>query len=167
MYNSHLKLATSSFAGGLGVFTTVDIPANAPIYELTGNVLSESELVDPNDPAVLQIGNDLFLSPSGEIDDRINHSCNPNCKLNIVGKRAFIYSAYVIKAESELTFDYSTSSTDTYDTWKMDCKCGNFICRKVISGFDYLDESLKEEYKRKGMVPIFISNPNFFKKKAR
>lgn len=167
MYNSHLKLAPSTFAGGEGVFTTVDISANSPIMELTGNVLSEKELKDPNHPAVLQIGHDLFLSPSGELDDKLNHSCKPNCKLHIVGKRAFLYSINLIKAGSELTFDYSTSSTDTYDTWKMDCKCGLWNCRKIISGFQYLDEKIKEEYKKKNMVPLFISDPIFSGRKVR
>ena len=161
MFNNHLKLMPSTFAGGEGVFTMVDIPAGVPVYELTGNVLSSTEIVDLNDPAVLQIGHDLFLSASGELDDRLNHSCKPNCRLYIVGKRAFLYSLYVIKAGTELTFDYSTSSTDTHDVWKMDCKCGLWCCRKVVSGYQYLDESIKEEYKKKNMVPFFISEPTF------
>ena len=81
--------------------------------------------------------------------------------LHIVGKRAFLYSLYVIKANSELTFDYSTSSTDTYDTWKMNCKCCYIKCRKVISGFDYLSDEIKEKYKEKNMIPLFINDPRF------
>ena len=164
MYDSHLKLAASKFAGGQGVFTDVDIPADIPICELTGNVLHENELVDKNHPAVLQIGHDLFLSPSGELDDHLNHSCNPNCRLYIVGNRAFLYSLYFIRAKSELTFDYSSSSTDTHDTWNMDCKCGAFTCRKIISGYDLLDDTLKEEFKKKAMIPLFMINKVFQKK---
>ena len=167
MYDKHLKLAASKFAGGEGVFTDVDIPAEVPIMELSGTPMSEDKLLDPDHPAVLQIGNDLFLSPSGEMDDKLNHSCNPNCKLYIVGKRAFLFSLYLIRAGSELTFDYSTSSTDTHSTWKMDCKCGAFACRKVISGYDYLSDALKEEYKKKAMVPLFISEPILAKRKLR
>lgn len=161
MYNKHLKVDKSNLTNAVGVFCTVDIPANVPIVEMTGMVLKEDKLVDPNNLAVLQIGNDKFLSPSGEIDDQFNHSCNPNCRLHIIGSRAILYSLYVIKKGAELTFDYSTSSTDTHDTWKMNCKCGYIRCRKVISGYQYLSEEMKKEYKTKRMVPLFISDPAF------
>jgi hypothetical protein len=71
---------------------------------------------------------------------------------------------YVIRAGSEITFDYSTSSTDTLDKWQMNCNCGAVNCRKVISGLQYLDESLKEEYKKKGMIPLFLTHPIFLKR---
>lgn len=163
MYDKYLKIAPSKIREE-GVFTTVDIPAGVPICEMTGNIQNESELADPNHPAILQIGEDIFLSPSGEIDDKFNHSCNPNSTLHVVGKRAFLYSLYLIKKGSEITFDYSTSSTDTYESWKMNCKCGYIKCRKVISGYQYLNDSIKEEYTRKGMIPLFISDPRFSKK---
>ena len=134
---------------------------------MTGNVLPSKDFADPNHPAILQIGDDLFLSPSGEIDDKFNHSCHPNCTLHIVGNRAFLYSLHLIKKDTEITFDYSTSSTDTYETWKMNCNCGYIKCRKVISGYQYLSDAIKEEYKRKGMVPLFISDPRFSSKKVR
>jgi hypothetical protein len=43
----------------------------------------------------------------------------------------------------------------------MDCKCGAFTCRKIISGYDYLDDTLKEEYKNKAMIPLFMINQFF------
>lgn len=164
MYDKHLKIDNSTLTNSTGVFTTVDIPARVPICEMTGNILSEDKLVDPNHPAVLQIGVDRFLSPSGEIDDKFNHSCNPNCKLHIVGNRAILYSLYIIREGSELTFDYSTSSTDTHETWQMNCKCGYIRCRKIISGYQYLSDAIKKDYKTKGMVPLFISDPIFSRK---
>ncbi len=159
MYNQYLKVLPTK--NGDGVFTTVDIPAKTPILECTGDFFSNTNL--PNHPAVLQIADDLFLGPSGTADDKINHSCNPNCYLYIVGKRAILFSLYLIRANTELTFDYSTSSTDTLDQWKMDCNCGSYNCRKVISGFQYLDPKLQEEYKQKGMVPLFLTHNIFIK----
>ena len=162
MYNNYLKVKPSKT--GAGVFTSIEIPANVPVIEITGDVFTEDKLPDPNHPALIQIGTNVFIGPSGTVDDYINHSCNPNCLLHIVGNRAIIYSMYVIKAGSEITFDYSTSSTDTLDKWQMECKCGSFNCRKIISGLHYLDDSLKEEYKERGMIPTFISNPIFMKR---
>lgn len=145
------------------VITTMDIKPNMPILEFSGSIFKEKDLpADAKD--YLQIGPNIYLGLSGDIEDKIRHSCNPNCMLHIVGNRAILYSLYLIPANMELTFDYSTSSTDTYDKWKMDCKCGQFNCRKLISGFDYLEEDKKAEYNKKGMIPIFIANPIFMKK---
>ena len=80
-----------------------------------------------------------------------------------MGNRAILYSLYVIPAGAELTFDYSTTSTDTLETWKMTCACGSHKCRKAISGYQYLDPTLQEEYKKKGMIPLFITTPMFQK----
>jgi hypothetical protein len=158
MYNDHLETKQN------GLFCNVDIPANVPILEITGTVYAEHNLPDPNHPAILQIGPNIFIGPSGGVDDYINHSCNPNCLVRATGQRALLFSMYTIKAGTELTFDYSTTSTDTLDKWKMDCSCNEFNCRKVISGYQYLDESLKEKYKKLGMVPLFLTNPIFLKR---
>jgi hypothetical protein len=162
MYNKHLVVKPNKT--GVGVFTTVEIPAGEPIIEVTGQVYTEEKLPDPNDPALIQIGPNIFIGPSGTIDDFIGHSCSPNCLLRAVGNRAIIYSMYVIRANTEITFDYSTSSTDTLDKWQMNCNCGAFNCRRVISGYQYLDENLKEEYKKRGMIPLFLTNPIFLKR---
>lgn len=162
MYNKYLEIKSSKT--GKGVFTKIQIPAKAPIIEFTGDIIPKDKLnLDPSQ--FLQVGFDRFIGPSGSIDDYINHNCKPNCLVSIVGNRAILYSLYVIPKGYELTFDYSTSSTDTLDTWKMNCNCGSFNCRKVISGYQYLSESIKKEYVEKGMVPVFITNPNFYAKK--
>jgi hypothetical protein len=162
MYNQYLTVKTGK--NGAGVFTSVEIPAGVPIIEVTGQVYAEEKLPDPNDPALIQVGPNIYIGPSGTIDDYIGHSCNPNCLLRAVGSRAIIHSMYVIRAGSEITFDYSTSSTDTLDKWQMNCNCGSVNCRKVISGLQYLDENLQAEYKKKGMIPLFLTHPIFTKR---
>lgn len=148
---------------GQGVFAKVKIPARTPILEFTGSIVpkNKTEL----DPATyLQVGGNRVMGPSGSIDDYINHSCDPNCFVHIVGNRAILYSLYIITPNTELTFDYSTSSTDTHEEWKMDCMCGSYRCRKTISGYQYLPESIKTDYEAKGMIPIFIRLPNLIQK---
>jgi len=159
MYNQYLEIKPTKC--GLGVFCNIDIPANYPIMECTGDVLS-GDKVQHDHPALLQIGNDLYLGPSGDASDYFNHHCEPNCYIHIVGKRAIIYSLYYIKAGNELCFDYSTTATDSLEEWKMDCLCGSFNCRKVISGYQYLDENLKREYLKRGMIPLYLQNSNLF-----
>ncbi len=159
MFNQYLKVKKTNT--GNGVFTEVDIPAKMPIIEVTGDVYPFYDMPDPNNSAWLQVSNRLFIGPSGGADDQIRHSCNPNSYVKAVGSRAIVYSLYLIRAGSEITFDYSLTSTDSLEQWSMNCKCGQFNCRKVISGFQYLSEDLKEKYRKINIVPMFMENPMF------
>ena len=162
MYDSHLKIADSK--SGKGVFTSIQIPANVPIAEALGPIFTDKNLPNPNDPSILQIGPNVYMTASGGmLPEFINHNCDPNCAFYVVGNRAILFSLYVIRAGTELTFDYSTTSTDTLDTWQMKCTCGSSKCRKVISGYQYLDASLQNSYKKKGAIPLFITFPVFQK----
>lgn len=161
MYKQYLKIKQNPVDDPvtLSVVSTVDIPAKVPIIEMTGDIVDNIGNLDPD--FCLQISNKYFIGPSGGIDDQINHSCDPNCYLHIVGKRAILYSLYYIRAGVQLTFDYSLSSTDNPDEWALYCKCGSFNCRKVISGYQHLDDKTKEHYKQLGIVPIFLTEKAF------
>ncbi len=159
MYKNFLKIKMTKT--GKGVFTETNIPARTPIMEIIGDVHTEQSMPNPNNPAWIQVSNKYFIGPSGEVDDQIRHSCDPNCFIQAVGKRAILYSLYEIKAGMELTFDYSTTSTDTLDKWKLDCKCGSGKCRKIISGMQYLPIELYEDYKKKGIIPAFFFDKRF------
>jgi len=163
MYKSYLEIRDHK--NGKGVFTKVPIPALSMIMEISGPLLLERELSNIDYNNVLQIGPNSFLGLSGDLDDYLNHSCDPNCYLHVVGNRAFLYSLYVIPASGQLTFDYATTSTDTLDKWQMQCKCGSNKCRRVISGFQYLDSPIFEKYKEKEMLPLYILYPNMVQKR--
>lgn len=167
MYKEYLKSQPSKIAsiGHTGTFSSVRIPANTPIMEIIGPVVLDRNITVTNYDAYLQVGPNTFIGMAGDVGDTISHSCDPNCYVHVVGNRAILFSLYVIPADAELTFDYSTTSTDTKDTWKMDCKCGSFKCRKVISGFQYLDGMTKDIYIKKGMVPLYILEPSMITKR--
>lgn len=145
---------------GKGVYSKILIPAQTIIFELAGKVIQRDELskYSPSDVALFfQIGADIFLSKSGDLDDYMNHSCNPNCGLKIVGHRALLVSLYQINPGDEITWDYSTTSNDTNDSWQMKCGCEDYNCRKVISGFNYLSTEEKNKYIKLGVVPSYVS----------
>src|ERR1035437_6619677 len=160
MYKQYLKVKPSKPGTGNGVFTTVQVPANVPVCQFRGNLLTKEE-IDKSTDEVLEIGQDLYLGPSGGVDDVINHSCNPNCYVHIVGRRAVLYSLYVILSDTEITFDYSLNSTDKLDEWQMQCKCKSHVCRGTMSGIQYLDPQLVEDYKKKDIIPMFINKSQF------
>lgn len=160
MYDKYIKYIPKK-----GVFTQTDIPANIPICEFKGSVYTDYQLLNqPNKNDFLQIGPNTYLSPSGNVDDHIRHSCNPNCVIKPAGCRAILYSLHFIKADSEITFDYSTTSTDTLDSWSMKCNCGSYNCRKIISGFHLLNPELQKDYNNKKITALFIRNPIFNRK---
>jgi hypothetical protein len=162
MYKDYLRRLPT--AKGFGVFTTVVIPAKVPIVEFKGDLFLTDQ-VKHDSEYILQIGINTFLGPSGEIDDYINHSCNPNCLVHIVGNRAILYSMYLIPANIELTFDYSTTATDTPEEWSMSCQCGSSNCRRTISGYNTLDRQAKDSYKNANALPLYITNPSMVQKK--
>lgn len=59
----------------------------------------------------------------------INHSCNPNA-----GIKGFVTLRAMrnIKANEEITIDYSSNEVDS--GWSMKCACGYKYCRKNIHG---------------------------------
>ena len=162
MYKNYLKTLNKN--GKTGVFISIDIPANSPIIEFTGDFFTKLELKHDM-LEVLQVGENYYMGPSGDLDDYIAHSCNPNCYIKVLGNRAILYSLYVIKAGSEITFDYSTSSTDDPKTgWSMKCNCGDPNCRKIISGFSSLTPELQQEYKDKKIAASFLVEPVLIRK---
>ena len=166
MYIQYLSVKPTDT--GMGVFTSMQIPARVPIMEIVGKIYTEDKLpTDASRDDYLQIGPNLFIGLTGTVHgcDFYSHSCNPNCYVHIIGQRAIIYSLYVIPKDSELTFDYSLTSTDTLNSWNMNCKCGDPKCRGVISGWQYVPADVQSKYEQHGAVPLFISSPNLFQKR--
>jgi len=144
---------------GKGVFAKVDLLANEVIFEVIGDVVTADQMGNISNPKYndyLQISKDAYIGLSGDIDDFVNHSCNPNCALRIVGNRALLHTLYVVKAGREITFDYSVTSSETTDQWAMKCNCGAFACRDIISGYQYLNDTEKKCYESLGIVPTYV-----------
>lgn len=139
-----------------GVITESDLPANTPILEFKGRIYRGTLPDNLNQDYILQIGKEIYIGRSGNLDDYINHSCNPNCYVYSIGTRAFLYTINAIPKNTEITYDYSVTSTNEENDWSMDCKCKSYNCRKKISGFKYLPDEVKLKYKTLGIIPKFL-----------
>ena len=53
-----------------------------------------------------QVDEDLYMGPSGEADDYVNHSCDPNSAFLHRNGDHFLVALKPIAAGTELTFDY-------------------------------------------------------------
>ena len=138
------------------IVAKADIPKDTVVFEFKGNIFKRSKLPNNNWQDYLQIDKDLFLGMSGDLDDIIRHSCNPSCWIKIVGRRALLISRHFIKAGSEITFDYSITSTQEPSEWSMQCNCGVYTCRKIISGYRHLNENIRKHYEAANIVPQYV-----------
>ena len=76
----------------------------------------------------------------------INHSCNPNCEVEIDNNEIWIWAIKKIKKNEELSYNYGYS----YDEDYVDhiCKCGSSKCVGYILDEDYWPK-LKKAKKKK------------------
>ncbi len=129
--------------------SNIFIEKDLPIIEFNGKI---SNVQDLDFFSRLEISKTKAIGRSGDIDDYIEHSCNPNTGLKIIYHRAFLYTIKTIKPEQEICFDYSTIMFD----YSFDCNCGFGNCRRTIKPFKDLDIALKSKYISIGIVPRFI-----------
>lgn len=143
---------------GLGVFTNQPITKGEFIIEFTGKLFAESALPSPygeHADHYVQVGPTLYMGPSGEFDDYINHSCVPTCGLREVGGKILCYAIRDIPEGHELSWDYSTMQDNGW--WTMQCQCGEEECRHWIGDFKYLPIRIQKRYLFLGIVPDFIA----------
>lgn len=141
---------------GKGVFAKKKISRGERICRFYGPLLHLNDLPKERHGEAdryVQIGKDLYFGPTGDFDDYINHSCDPNCGLVIKGTKAYAIAVRDIAIGEELTWDYSTTLDE--DAWEMECACGSLLCRRLVRGFKYLPENTKQKYLKLGIVPEY------------
>ena len=89
---------------------------------------------------------DIDGSPNYNKARFINHSCDPNCEVDIINNRIWISSIKEIKKNEELTYDYGYPF-DKDDFRDHECKCGSKNCVGYIVSED--DRKKLKKYIRK------------------
>jgi len=146
---------------GKGLYSPVYFNANCIILQFKGKIVdkqTERAMPPEQSALLLQISPEKYLDVNGDISFFTNHNCNPNCTVKLIGNYAFIMTIRPIFPNEELCFDYSITSTDSLDEWQMNCQCGAWNCRKLISGFKYLSAQEKDRYIKLGIVPDFLKS---------
>jgi len=130
-----------------GVFARADIPKGTRIMEYVGikvdkeagdMILGHTFEKHTNDPEnhagtyIFEIDDTWDLD--GDIPDNdgkyINHSCDPNCEVDIIDGRVWIDTIKEIKKGEEITYNYGfeLNEKDIYDFKKHPCRCGSEKC---------------------------------------
>ncbi len=161
------KVKKSSVHGN-GVFAVQDIKKNSKIIEYVGEKVLKAEgdkrserrikkyLDSKTDGSVyvfeLNSKYDIDGSPLYNKARYINHSCAPNCEVDIINNRIWIKSTKKIKKGEELSYDYGYEfSKDDFNDHV--CRCGSKKCIGFIISSDdwikYLKHISKIVKKRK------------------
>jgi hypothetical protein len=133
------------------------ISLGTTILEFKGEKISKDMLPTislPEDDRFLQIGTNLYLGPSGESDDFINHSCDPNSGVQQQGDKFVLIALTDIKPGEEICFDYSTTMSG--EDWTMQCHCRTAQCRRTIGNFEKLPAHLQQKYIALGIAPQHV-----------
>lgn len=131
---------------GFGVFAVQPVPQGSFIAEFTGEVISLSDLQnrrkntskDDVHTYIIELKSKTYVdcTRKGSIARFINHSCEPNCRLEVwtVGNRlrVGVFAMADIDAEEELSFDYQWEPSDRPPT---KCYCNTPSCRGYIEVF--------------------------------
>ena len=117
-----------------GLYASKDIKKDTKIIEYKGKIITIKETeTNPkfdNDKAIYLFNLNKKYDLDGDFKYNtarlINHSCDPNCEVDGVGLKLWIYSIKDIKKNEELTYDYGFSFDKDYKDFP--CRCGSKKC---------------------------------------
>ena len=109
---------------GLGLFTEEPIKKGVCVIEYVGKELTKEEEENHYGKYLFEVTKRKTIDGAARSNTAryINHSCAPNCEIEIRKGRVFVMAKKGIKAEEELSYDYDTDYFDTYIKPK-GCRC--------------------------------------------
>lgn len=128
------KVRVGDTKKGKAIFATQEINKDELIFGFGGEILNVA------DKYSIQIDDNKHLSGSGDINDLLNHSCNPTGYFDF--DTLDFKAINDIEEGGEVTFNYLTSE------WEMavpfDCKCESSNCFEIIKGFKFCTPDQKK-----------------------
>jgi uncharacterized protein len=112
---------------GFGVFAREPINKNKRIIDYAGELITNKQSLNREDRYLSKGCIWVFrvnrywsrdANVGGNIARFINHSCTPNCWVDVVDQTIWIRAARNIKPGEELTYDYNTEGDKT-----IQCRC--------------------------------------------
>jgi SET domain-containing protein len=151
------KLEQKNCEQGRGVYSKEHVRVGDEILKFNGPLVSIKDLTRPytaENDYYLQIGENLFMGPSGGLDDYVNHSCEPNSGIKFDFDGIKLVAIALIAPGNQITFDYSTTMHN-FD-WEMNCACGSDTCRRRVKNFLELPAEIQARYVKLKIVPDYI-----------
>ena len=118
---------------GLGMFAEETIPRGVCIIEYIGRPASKVEQKANRGKYLFWTSRNTMID--GNIRENkaryINHSCAPNCEIDIRNKRIYVFAKRNIKAGEELNYDYDT------EYFEMHIKPKGCLCKKCRADLEF------------------------------
>ncbi|EKE11949.1 MAG: Nuclear protein SET [uncultured bacterium] len=136
-YQKTLKkefLKVKRSVSGLGLFTTKNIPRGTFIIEYTGELIPTRQTGASGGKYLFKINSRWAIDGKGRenLSRYINHSCKPNCEVQINRRMILIYALRDIAEGEELSYDYGAEYFLTLIK-PNGCKCPYCQLRKLIT----------------------------------
>lgn len=135
---------------GKGVFSSRSYRPGESILQFGGKRVHIRNISDFTH--YIQITSGYFLGPTGEADDYVNHSCEPNSAVYLEQGNLVLRSLVHIRKDEEIVFDYGTILFSEPTSFQ--CDCGSTRCRGIIGSFATLPAELQAYYQSRNMVPL-------------
>ncbi len=110
---------------GLGMKTLEPIEKGGFVIEYVGPILTEKEANARGGKYLFETSKNRFIDGTDRSNTAryLNHSCKPNCEVEIKGGRVLIFATRAIKAGEELEYDYGKEYFDEHIK-PFGCRCG-------------------------------------------
>jgi uncharacterized protein len=118
------RLAVKRASAGRGLFTLESIAKGACIAEYTGRTLKEAEWNTSRSRYLFKITEKKTIDGWNKknLARYINHSCRPNCEIEIRNGRVFVMAKRAIKPGEELGYHYGEEYFED-EIKPISCKC--------------------------------------------
>jgi len=127
------RLKVKRSHSGRGLFATERIPKGACIIEYIGRPATKAQMK-------ANTGKYLFWTSTKTMIDGntpantarfINHSCAPNCEIDIKDKRIYVFALRSIKPGEELNYDYGEEYFEMH--LAHECRCAKCAQKQKLS----------------------------------
>jgi uncharacterized protein len=118
------KLKVKKSTAGLGLFTMEEIERDGFVIEYVGTILNQKEADKKAGKYLFETNKNRFIDGTNRknIARYINHSCRPNCEIDILRGRVYVFAKRKILVGEELTYDYEKEYFDEYIR-PIGCRC--------------------------------------------
>lgn len=125
------KLRVGKSDAGLGLFAGEDLKKGAFVIEYVGEILTRKESNERGGKYLFETSDNRIIDGSARSNTAryINHSCTPNCEVDIRRGHVLIFTTRAIKEGEELLYDYGEEYFDEYIK-KGGCRCRTCASKK-------------------------------------
>jgi len=122
--NVERSLIAKKSKAGLGLFTKLSIERGGFVIEYVGSVLSQAQSNKRGGKYLFTTNRNRVIDGSARSNTAryINHSCRPNCEVEVRRGRILVFAKRAIRVGEELLYDYGKEYVDEYIK-PFGCRC--------------------------------------------